>query len=122
MSAPPLATFTRAMLEEYKFPGTDAAVVFVPDGQTPPPEVQKVLECSGQRRWYPVSGGHDAKVPWHFSKGHESLFRREKKGWDHGHCDFCGETVSIGEMCWTADSGRGIWIFCRPCYEKVREK
>ena len=121
MRAPPLETFTKAMLEEYKFPGTDAAVVFVPDGQSPPPEVANVLKRSAQQRWFPVPGGHDVKVPWHFSKGFESLFNREKKGWDHEHCDCCNEHVYIGELCWTADSDRGIWIFCQECYKKVRE-
>ena len=122
MSAPPLDTFTKTMLEEYEFPGTDAATVFVPEGQTPLPEVREVLECSGQQRWFPVAGGHKAKVPWHFSKGHESLFEREKKGWDHEHCDFCNSHVNIGELCWTAKSGRGVWLFCKQCYEKLREE
>jgi len=123
MSAPPLATFTKAMLKEYAFPGTDAAVVFVPEGHAPSPEVREILERSGQQRWCPVPGGHKAKVPWHFSKGRESLFEREEKGWNHEHCDFCNAHVNIGELCWTAESGSGgFWIFCRECREKLKEE
>jgi hypothetical protein len=123
MSPPPLSMFTRAMLEEYKFPGTDAAVTFIPEGQKPVPEVQQVLTRAGQARWYPVEGGHRAKIPWHFAEGHESLFEREEKGWDHEHCDFCNAHVNIGELCWTAETGRGdFWLFCRSCQEKVKEK
>ena len=110
------------MLEEYEFPGTDAAVVFFPDGQIASSEVQEILGGSGQQRWFPVPGGHNVKVPWHCSEDHESLFQREEKGWDHEHCDFCNARVNIGELCWTADSGRGVWLFCRDCYEKVKEK
>jgi hypothetical protein len=122
MGAPSLETFTKAMLEEYKFPGTDAAVAFIPEGQTPSAEVGEVLKRSGQQRWFPIPGGHQAKVPWHFSKGFETLFEREKKGWDHEHCDFCNEHVYMGDICWTANAGRGIWIFCKACYEKLRDR
>ncbi len=117
-----LDTFSKAMLAKHVFPGIDAAVVFVPEGQTPSSEVREVLEGSGQQRWYPVPGGHRAKVPWHCSEGRESLFEREVKGWDHEHCDFCNSHVNIGELCWTTDSGDGgFWVFCRGCYENVKE-
>src|SRR5688500_14204698 len=99
MGAPLLAAFTKAMLEEYKFPGTDAAVVFVAEGQAPSGGVREVLERSGQQRWYPVPGGHRVKVPWHWSEGHESLFEREVKGWDHEHCAFCNSHINIGDLC-----------------------
>jgi len=123
MNAPPLHHFTKAMLAMYEFPGTDAAVVFVPDGQEPSAEVQEVLHRSGQQRWYPLPGGHKAKVPWHFSKGHESIFEREALGWDHEHCDFCKGRVSAGEVCWTADSEQdSFWVFCKNCYEQLRDK
>lgn len=123
MSAPPLSQFTKAMLEEYEFPGSDAAVVFVPEGESPSPEAKQVLGRSHQQRWYPVSGGHTAKVPRYCSKGSESLFVREKKGWDHEHCDFCGADVKMGELAWSVDTeAGGIWLFCRECYEQLEEK
>lgn len=123
MSAPQLAEFTKAMLEEYEFPGTDAAVVFLPEGQTPSAEVREVFRSSGQQQWYPLPGGHRGKVPWHFAEGVESLFEREEKGWDHEHCDFCGAHVYIGEQCWTSETGEGgFWLFCRDCFGKLRDE
>lgn len=120
MEKPPLSSFTQAMLTPYTFPGTDAAVVFIPDGEKPSQEMREVLERSGQQRWYPAPGGHQAKIPWHLSKGHESLFEREEKGWDHEHCDFCNAHVNIGDVCWTADiPGGGFWLFCGGCYKKL---
>jgi hypothetical protein len=113
--------YTRAMLEAYDFPGTDAAVLFVPQGQSPSGDVQAVLDRSGQQRWYPVEGGHNVKVPWHHAEGHESLFEREAKGWDHEHCDFCNASVSVGERCWTTESENGFWLFCGQCRDSLRD-
>jgi hypothetical protein len=122
MSTPQLSEFTKAMLAQYVFPGTDAAVVFVPEGQDLSKEIQAVLDHCGQQRWYPVEGGHLVKVPWHCSKGNEGYFGREKKGWDHENCDFCSSHVSIGELCWTAESGSGgFWLICCNCHNKVNE-
>lgn len=95
MSEPDLKRFRKSMLEPYTFPGTHAAVVFVPEGQKPSQELDKILSRSSQQRWYPMEGGFDVKVPWHFCKGDEQLFRREEWGWDHEHCDFCNAHVRI---------------------------
>jgi len=123
MSAPRLHEFTKVMLQEYDFPGTDAAVFFIPEGQSPSVPVQQVLKRSGQQRWYPVPGGHRVKVPWHFSEGQEALCEREPKGWNHEHCDFCDASVQIEELCWTVESGRGgFWLFCKSCYDKLRDE
>ena len=122
MRPPKLDDFTKAVLEEYLFPGTDAAAVFVADGSTPSEEVKEVLGRYSQQRWYPVPGGHKAKVPFYCAKSHEALFEREPKGWDHEHCDFCEARIGIGELCWTASVGRGIIIFCKDCYAKVPAK
>jgi hypothetical protein len=119
MSGRELRDFKKAALQEYVFPGTDAAVVFVPDGARPPREVQEVLDRSHQQRWFPVDGGSRAKVPFYHTEGREHLFEREAKGWDHEHCDFCNAHIRIGELCWTAPSNGGILIFCKDCYEKV---
>ena len=122
MSEPQLRDFTKAMLEDYTFPGTDAAVVFIADGSAPSPAVREVLARSGQQRWYPVAGGHQAKIPFHFVEGHEGLFERERKGWNHEHCDFCDASIAISELCWTAPSNRGVFVFCKECYAKVPSK
>jgi hypothetical protein len=116
---PELANLTPDMLEEYIFPGTDAASVVIPDGQKPSSEVKEVLDRSGFSRWYPVTGGHRVKVPWHFAKGRESLFEREKKGWDHEHCDYCNEHVNIGQRSWTIPAEGGVWLICQSCRARV---
>jgi hypothetical protein len=123
MSTPPLSLFTKAQLMQQVFPGLDAAVVFIPEGQEPSPAVRDVLQRSGQQRWFPVPGGHKAKVPWPLAEGSESLFEREQKGWDHEHCDFCPAHVNIGDPCWSVDSEKGgFWVFCRGCYEKLGDE
>ena len=122
MPAAALSDFRTSSLHEYVFPGTDAAVVFVPKDAQPPKEVQEVLDRSPQQRWYPVEGGGRAKIPFYCAQGREHLFEREQKGWDHEHCDFCNATVNIGDLCWTAPSDGGVFIFCRECYEKVPSK
>ena len=122
MSNPRLQNFTKAQLEEYVFPGTDAASVFVADGNPLPSLVNEVLKRSSQQRWYPVAGGHEAKIPFHYVIGHEELFRREQKGWNHEHCDFCDSTIAMGELCWTAPSKNGVYVFCKSCYDRVPTK
>lgn len=97
-------------------------VLFVADGATTPPFVEEVLARSGQQRWYPVPGGRQAKIPFHYTEGHEELFEREEKGWNHEHCGFCGASIDIGELCWTAPSKRGCFIFCKKCYAKLPQK
>ena len=119
MTATALRNFQKTSLQEYVFPGTDSATVFVQEGTQPTRQVQEVLDRSHQQRWFPVEGGGKAKVPFHYAQGREHLFEREVKGWDHEHCDFCNASVRIGELCWTAPSDGGILIFCKNCYEKV---
>lgn len=122
MNEPKLHDFTKTMLEDYIFPGTDAAMVFVADDAAPPPVIKEVLARSRQQRWYPVTGGHQAKIPFHFVAGHEELFEREPKGWNHEHCDFCDASIDVGELCWTAPSKHGVFVFCKACYEKLPVK
>lgn len=122
MSEPRLHDFTKSMLEDYIFPGADAAVVFVADDAAPPQVITEILARSFQQRWYPVEGGHHAKIPYHFAAGHEDLFEREPKGWNHEHCDFCDAPIAVGEPSWTSPSNRGVFIFCKECYTKVPAK
>jgi hypothetical protein len=122
MNRPELEQFTKIMLEEYRFPGTDAAAVFVPTDQRPSPHVQEILDKAGPQRWYPMAGGSQVRIPWHFAKGCESLFERLPKGWDHEHCSFCDGHIDIGKLCWCTDADGGIWVFCKSCYEKVADK
>jgi hypothetical protein len=119
MGKPSLDQFRRADLEEYPFPGTDAAAVFVAEGTQLSPEVAEVFRRSGQHRWCPAAGGHEVHIPFHFTKEQAHFFKRIERGWDHEHCDFCDASVNIGDRCWTAPSGRGFWIFCGACRAKL---
>jgi hypothetical protein len=111
--------YSRRGLQHHVFPGCDAAVVFVPGGQSPAPEIQAALDRAGRQRWYPVPGGHEAKVEYHSVAGSEHLFRFEKGGWDHEHCDFCSRSIPAGKTCWTTPD-RDFVVFCDECYEKLR--
>lgn len=116
-----LDSYFRRELQHHVFPGCDAAVAFVPEGQSPGPEIQIALERAGRQRWYPVPGGHEAKAEYHSIAGHEHLFRLEKGGWDHEHCDFCSQSIPAGQTCWTT-SDRDFAVFCEQCYEKLRKE
>lgn len=121
MSNPKLEDYTQDGPEEYFFPGVDAAVIFVPNGAVNSGEIEEALSRSSQQRWYPVEGGHNAKIPYYFAKGKEHLFEREPKGWDHDHCSFCEERIEINEQSWIvrAKKGGGWHLFCKACYQKL---
>lgn len=120
--APPTDAFTQNMASAFDLPEIDAAVAFVSDGETPAPELKVALDRAGSNRWYPVRGGHDVKIPWRYavSCGAEALFRREKNGWDHEHCDFCDAAVRTGERCWLAEHDEREYLFCKQCYESLK--
>src|SRR5690606_4478272 len=86
-----------ADLEEYLFPGTDAAVLSI-DEKIPQRELEEMFgELSGDHRFYPTEKGWRIKFPhWYVEElskasGSDSgmIFEREEKGWDHEHCSFC---------------------------------
>lgn len=114
-----LDSYCRHGLQHHVFPGCDAAVVFVAQGQAPAPEIRAALERAGRQRWYPVPGGHEAKVEYHNVTGSQHLFRLEKGGWDHEHCDFCSQPILAGQTSWTTPD-RDFVVFCEQCYEKLR--
>ena len=111
--------YSKGGLQHYVFPGCDAAVIFVPEGQAPAPEVQAALNQAGRQRWYPVPGGHKAKVEYHSVAGRQHLFQFEKGGWDHEHCDFCSQSIPAGQTCWTTPE-RDFVVFCEECYSKLK--
>ena len=116
-----LDAYSKRGLQRHVFPGCDAAVVFVPDGHTPPPEVRAALERGGRQRWFPVAGGHLAKIEYHTAAGSEYLFQFEKGGWDHEHCDFCKGSIPAGHTSWTTPD-RDFVAFCEECYNKLKEE
>jgi len=114
-----LDDYSKRGLQHHVFPGCDAAVIFVPEGERPSPEVQAALDRAGRQRWYPVAGGHMAKAEYHTVAGSERLFQFEKGGWDHEHCDFCPQSVAAGHTCWTTPD-KDFVVFCEDCYSKLK--
>jgi hypothetical protein len=114
-----LNDYSKNMVQQHVFPGLDAAVAFVPEGQVPSPELQSALNKAGRQRWYPVSGGHLVKVEYHSAAGSEHLFQFEQAGWDHEECEFCSQSVRAGQKCWTTPGAHFV-VFCEECYEKLR--
>jgi hypothetical protein len=114
-----LDDYSKRGLQHHVFSGCDAAVVFVPEGQSPTPEVRTALERGGRQRWYPVAGGHMAKIEFHTAAGSEHLFQFEKGGWDHEHCDFCSQSIPAGQTCWTTPDANFV-VFCEECYRKLK--
>ena len=103
-------------------PEMDALVVFVPKGQKPPPEVQRVLDEAGPQRWFPVDGGNVVKCPSVVDTYDERLFKLEKGGWDHEHCDSCGRTINVGEPCWAAEEADEFFLICDVCHQELKTK
>lgn len=121
MKSHSLDNYSKRGLQHHVFPGCDAAVVFVPEGLSPEPDVQTALKRAGRQRWYLVPGGHEAKVEYHSIAGSERLFRFEKGGWDHEHCDFCAQSIPAGQTCWTTPD-RDFVVFCEQCYKELRQE
>ncbi|HWL52292.1 MAG TPA: hypothetical protein VNQ90_07645 [Chthoniobacteraceae bacterium] len=122
-----LSEIPRSDLEEYIFPGTDAAVLLV-EKMLPQKELEELFsDLSTQHRFYPTETGWKIKFPyWHVKElletGNVALgtdFKREEKGWDHEHCSFCHEHIHIGGLSYTADhENGGVYIICQKCAEK----
>ena len=125
-----LSDISRTELEEYVFPGTDAAVLEI-EQKLPQQELEEIFsELSGQHRFYPTDTGWEIKFPYWYAaellkSEHSGFpkknFRREKLGWDHEHCSFCHEHIHIGQLSYTADHEEGgVYIICLRCTEKCK--
>ena len=97
----------------------DALTVFIPKGQKPSPEIQKVLDEAGPQKWFAKDEGYLIKIPNVFESYDENLFKLEKDAWDHDHCDKCGAVIDSGDLCWVADQEDGFYLFCDICYQKL---
>jgi hypothetical protein len=127
-----LSDIRRADLEDYVFPGTDAAVQIL-DVKLSESELDEAYaEIPIERRYYPTAKGWKVKFPfWHVSAmmelgdaefPPESGFVRERKGWDHEHCSFCQAHIGIGELCYTLDHEEGgVYIICKTCSEQCQK-
>jgi len=126
-----LETISKSELEEYLFPGTDAAVMTI-NRDVPQQELEEMFgELSGDHRFYPIDTGWKIKFPYWYiealtSSGDIGLtiddFEREPKGWDHEHCSFCDAHIHIGEMSFTVDhENGGVYIICQQCADKCKQ-
>ena len=121
-----LSQFKKENLKPYTFPGTDAAVYHL-RAKIHEKEVQKLCDLlpNVQLRYGPSADGWDIKIPW-WNLGDQSTdwqFEREAKGWDHEHCSFCHEHVSIGEHYYLheTEDKDGYYLFCQKCYAKMKK-
>jgi hypothetical protein len=121
-----------ADLEEYVFPGTDAAVLIIPE-RIPQAELENMFGgLVGEHRFYPTETGWTIRFPyWYvleFFGGNEAEmnagnFTREEKGWDHEHCSFCQARIMVGDLCYTTDQGEGgCYIVCNECATKCKKR
>lgn len=116
-------------LEEYIFPGTDAAVLVV-DQKLSQKDLEEIFgEISGQHRFYPTETGWKIKFPYWYVEELLKMgdvhfgtdFKREEKGWDHEHCSFCHEHIYIGELSYTTEHEEGgVYVICPKCSEKCQ--
>jgi len=113
---------TSSMFRQICCPKCDALTVFIPKGQKPASEVQKILDEAGPQRWFPQKGGHLVKIPNIFDSYDDNLFKIEKDAWDHEHCDKCGATINSGELCWIAGPDNNTYLFCESCYQNLNQK
>lgn len=124
-----LSEIRRDELEEYIFPGTDAAVFVFPKAVSLEELKALFADIPGQLRIYPGETQWKVKVPyWHFvemlqsadDESAKALFQREEQGWDHEHCSFCEEGIGIGTLCHTAPHEEGgYYLICSGCSAKI---
>ena len=125
-----LSEIQRSELEEYLFPGTDAAVLII-DEKLPQSDLEETFgKISGDHRFYPTETGWKIKFPYWYieellSMGDYGFVLedtvREERGWDHEHCSFCHAHIPIGDMAYTCDHEEGgVYILCSVCADKCK--
>lgn len=113
-----LTSLTADKFKQITLPKFDALTVFIPEGQKPSPEVQKVFDEADGEKWFPQNGGYLVKIANTFESYDEKLFKLEKDAWDHEHCDKCGNTIDAGDKCWVDNDNK--FLFCNDCYNKLK--
>lgn len=117
----PLKDLRAEMFEKETFQAMDALVVFIPKGQKPSKEVQRVLDEAGRRRYYMKDGGRIIKCPYVVESFDNKLFKIEKGGWEHEHCDTCNSIISAGDSYWISDENE-FYLICNNCYQEIKER
>lgn len=103
------------------YPGMDALVATVRQEQETPAAVERLVDEVGESRWYPVEGGWEVMCPYTGQDFDPSLFRLEKGGWDHVHCEGCQEVIDTGAPCWVALAQDDVLVICEKCHDRLRE-
>jgi hypothetical protein len=103
---------------ESRIPARDALVTFVPDGESPDPVVEKILERAGGSRWFPVQGGHRVLILFEGGTFDSSRFTIESCAWDHEHCYACGERISAMELCHVTVPEQPYNLLCAVCFQQ----
>jgi len=130
MNMKKLESLRRSDIEEYEFPGTDAAVLVV-EKKIGRKELEEYFHgLSGDHRFYKTGTGWKVKFPyWYFeavtASGKSGFniqdFKREHKGWDHEHCSFCHAHIYIGDKAFTHPHEKGgVYVICIKCAEQCR--
>jgi hypothetical protein len=119
MNSSKLADLTKAHFHPTRVPVIDALVAFVATDKKPAPAVQEQLDARGLCRWYPTEGGHFVKMPYQGDPVPVEHFRVEPGGWDHEHCDGCGDRIDVGAKCWVTRDAN-FALICGPCHKKMK--
>jgi hypothetical protein len=123
-----LQEILRSDLEPSDFPGTDAAVLII-NKKVPQSVVEELCEpLRCQIRIYPTETGWKIKSPyWELADlletpQHQPFpleWMKEPGGWNHEHCSFCHEHLSVGTACFTANhENGGYYVICASCAQK----
>jgi hypothetical protein len=113
MAVDAFADFRGLEFVQSRVPPLDALSIFVPEGGTLPPDIDRVLrEHPG--RWYPVEGGHRVLVLYEGWPYDHDAFKVERGAWDHDHCSACRRNIPSMTLCWVTPTGKYMAL-CTAC-------
>ena len=120
-----ITSISKIDLEEYLFPGTDAAILRI-EHKLPQKDLEDAFgDLEVTHRFYSTDTGWDVKFPYFILEDFISEdgsdysiddFIREPRGWDHEHCSFCNANISIGDHAFTTEHEEGgYYVICNSC-------
>ena len=101
---------------ESRIPARAALSAFVPAGSEKDPVIDELQGRVGASRWSPVHGGHRGVIPFDDGPYDSSRFTIVAGGWDHEHCDSCGEHIPAMTLCHVTEPGQPYVLLCASCY------
>jgi hypothetical protein len=102
-----------------RIPAQDALEAFLPTGAVPDAEMREQIAQTGYSRWYPVEDGHRLLTLYEGGPFNPARFTLVKGGWDHEHCNNCGDQVAPMELCWVTRQDPYI-LLDEKCYRLVQ--